>query len=82
MKITYSIVAPIYNEAETLTELHRRIREVMDANGEPLSLRIARGKPNCSNTSRSARCADVAWVLGSAMHAIRNRLYASMTVSG
>jgi hypothetical protein len=29
MKITYSIVAPIYNEKENLPELYHRIKEVM-----------------------------------------------------
>ena len=38
MKITYSIVAPIYNEIDNLPELHRRIKEVMDATGEPWEL--------------------------------------------
>src|SRR5512142_960507 len=35
MKITYSIVAPIYNELENIPELYRRVKTVMDANGEP-----------------------------------------------
>jgi glycosyltransferase involved in cell wall biosynthesis len=34
MKITYSIVAPIYNEKENLPELYRRVKEVMDSTGE------------------------------------------------
>lgn len=38
MKITYSIVAPIYNELENLPELYRRIREVMDSTGETWEL--------------------------------------------
>ena len=38
MKITYSIVAPIYNELENIPELHRRISEVMDATKEPWEL--------------------------------------------
>ena len=38
MKITYSIIAPIYNEKETLPELHRRVREVMDSTGESWEL--------------------------------------------
>jgi glycosyltransferase involved in cell wall biosynthesis len=38
MKITYSIVAPIYNELENIPELHRRISEVMDSTGEPWEL--------------------------------------------
>lgn len=35
MNITYSIVAPIFNEIDNLPELYRRVKEVMDANGEP-----------------------------------------------
>jgi len=33
MKITYSIVAPIYNEIDNLPELYRRVKEVMDSTG-------------------------------------------------
>ena len=38
MKITYSIVAPIFNERENLPELHRRVSEVMDSTNEPWEL--------------------------------------------
>lgn len=38
MKVTYSIVAPIYNEKENLPELYRRVREVMDSTGESWEL--------------------------------------------
>jgi dolichol-phosphate mannosyltransferase len=38
MKITYSIVAPIYNELENIPELYRRVKEVMDSTGEPWEL--------------------------------------------
>jgi glycosyltransferase involved in cell wall biosynthesis len=38
MKITYSVIAPIYNEKENLPELHRRVKEVMDSTGEPWEL--------------------------------------------
>jgi len=34
MNITYSIIAPIYNELDNLPELYRRVKEVMDACGE------------------------------------------------
>jgi len=34
MKITYSIIAPIFNERENLPELHRRVTEVMTSTGE------------------------------------------------
>ncbi|HTP01387.1 MAG TPA: glycosyltransferase family 2 protein [Anaerolineales bacterium] len=38
MNITYSIIAPIYNEHESLRELYCRVSEVMDANDEPWEL--------------------------------------------
>jgi dolichol-phosphate mannosyltransferase len=38
MAVTFSIVAPIYNELENLPELYRRVREVMTATGEPWEL--------------------------------------------
>jgi glycosyltransferase involved in cell wall biosynthesis len=38
MNITYSIVAPIYNELENLPELYRRVKEVMDSTGETWEL--------------------------------------------
>jgi len=38
MKITYSIVAPIYNELDNLPELYRRVKEVMDSTRKPWEL--------------------------------------------
>lgn len=38
MKITYSIVAPIYNELENIPELYRRVGDVMNATNEPWEL--------------------------------------------
>ena len=38
MKITYSIVVPIYNELENLPVLYRRLKEVMDSTGESWEL--------------------------------------------
>lgn len=38
MKITYSIVAPIYNELENLPQLYQRVKEVMDSTGESWEL--------------------------------------------
>lgn len=38
MKLTYSIIAPIYNELENLPELYRRVKEVMDSTGETWEL--------------------------------------------
>jgi dolichol-phosphate mannosyltransferase len=38
MKVTYSIVAPIYNEIDNIPVLYGRIREVMDTTGEAWEL--------------------------------------------
>ena len=38
MKIVYSIIAPIYDEIDNLSELHRRITKVMDTAGQPWEL--------------------------------------------
>jgi len=38
MNITYSIIAPIYNELVSLPELYRRVTAVMDGTGEPWEL--------------------------------------------
>ena len=38
MKITYSIIAPIYDELENIPELYRRVSEVMDSTGESWEL--------------------------------------------
>ena len=38
MTITYSIIAPIYNEKENLPELYARVRDVMDSTGETWEL--------------------------------------------
>lgn len=34
----FSIIAPIYNESETMPELHKRVSETMDSTGEPWEL--------------------------------------------
>ncbi len=38
MKLTYSIIAPIYNEIDNLPELYRRVKQVMDSSGESWEL--------------------------------------------
>jgi polyisoprenyl-phosphate glycosyltransferase len=38
MKPTFSIIAPVYNEAESLPELYRRVSAVMDGTNEPWEL--------------------------------------------
>jgi len=37
-KPTFTIIAPIYNELESIPELYPRIRDVMDQTGEPWEL--------------------------------------------
>jgi glycosyltransferase involved in cell wall biosynthesis len=50
MTITYSIIAPIYNEKENLPELHRRVCEVMDSTGEPWELILVDDGSNDGST--------------------------------
>jgi len=38
MTITFSIIAPIYNEFENIPLLYQRVKEVMDSTGEPWEL--------------------------------------------
>jgi polyisoprenyl-phosphate glycosyltransferase len=38
MRVTYSIVAPIFNEKENLPDLYRRVKDVMDSTGETWEL--------------------------------------------
>lgn len=38
MTVTFSVIAPIFNEAENIAELYRRVREVMNATGETWEL--------------------------------------------
>jgi dolichol-phosphate mannosyltransferase len=38
MKITYSVIAPIFNEKENLADLHRRVADVMESTGEAWEL--------------------------------------------
>ena len=37
-RVTYSIVAPVYNEVDSLPELYGRVRQVMEGLGEPWEL--------------------------------------------
>ncbi len=38
MSITFSVVAPLFNEQDNIAELYRRVRETMDSTGEPWEL--------------------------------------------
>jgi len=52
MSITYSIIAPIYNEVDNIPELQRRIREVMDSTGEPWELILVDDGSSDGSTER------------------------------
>jgi glycosyltransferase involved in cell wall biosynthesis len=54
MKITYSIIAPIYNEFENIPELYRRVTEVMDSTGEPWEFILV--DDGCTDGSTSRIC--------------------------
>jgi polyisoprenyl-phosphate glycosyltransferase len=52
MTVTFSIVAPIYNEVENLPELYRRLREVMETTGEPWELLLVDDGSTDGSTER------------------------------
>ncbi len=52
MTITYSIIAPIYNEFENLPELYRRVKEVMDSTGESWELILVDDGSSDGSTDR------------------------------
>lgn len=52
MKITYSIIAPIYNEVGNLPELYRRVTEVMTSMGEPWELLLVDDGSTDGSTDR------------------------------
>jgi dolichol-phosphate mannosyltransferase len=52
MKITYSIIAPIYNEFDSLPELYRRVSVVMDSSGEPWELLLVDDGSSDGSTDR------------------------------
>lgn len=58
MKITYSIVAPIYNELENLPELYRRVKEVMDSTGETWELVLVDDGSTDGSTERICQLAQ------------------------
>ncbi len=52
MTITYSIIAPIYNEFDNLPELYRRVKEVMDSTGETWELILIDDGSTDNSTTR------------------------------
>ena len=52
MTITYSIIAPIYNEYDNLPELYRRVKEVMDSTGETWELILVDDGSSDNSTTR------------------------------
>jgi len=52
MSITYSIVAPIFNEFDNLPELYRRVSAVMDSTGEPWELVLVDDGSSDGSTDR------------------------------
>nr|BAL44390.1 glycosyl transferase family protein [uncultured bacterium]BAL56588.1 glycosyl transferase family protein [uncultured Chloroflexota bacterium] len=51
-EIRYSLVVPVYNEIESLSELYRRVREVMDGLGEPWELILVDDGSSDGSTER------------------------------
>ncbi|HEY3311658.1 MAG TPA: glycosyltransferase family 2 protein [Anaerolineales bacterium] len=58
MTITYSIIAPIFNEFENLPELYRRVKEVMDSTGETWELILVDDGSTDGSTGRIRELAE------------------------
>ncbi len=52
MPITYSVIAPIFNEFDNIFELYRRVSEVMDSTGEPWELILVDDGSSDGSTDR------------------------------
>jgi len=50
MQPTFTIIAPVYNEAESLPVLYQRVKEVMDSTGEPWELMLIDDGSNDGST--------------------------------
>jgi dolichol-phosphate mannosyltransferase len=58
MTITYSIIAPIYNEFDNLPELYRRVKQVMDSTGETWELILVDDGSSDHSTDRICELAE------------------------
>ncbi|HEY2981053.1 MAG TPA: glycosyltransferase family 2 protein [Anaerolineales bacterium] len=59
MNITYSIVAPIYNEIENLPVLYERVKEVMQSSGQPWELLLVDDGSTDGSTEKIRALAQV-----------------------
>jgi len=69
MKITYSIVAPIYNEIDNLPELYRKVKQVMETSGESWELILVDDGSTDGSTDKIRE-------LGAADHIVRPVIFA------
>lgn len=58
MTITYSIIAPIFNEFDNLPELYRRVKQVMDSTGETWELILVDDGSSDHSTDRICELAE------------------------
>jgi dolichol-phosphate mannosyltransferase len=56
--VTFSVVAPVFNEVGLVEEFHRRVREVMEGLGEPWELVLVDDGSNDGSTERILALAD------------------------
>jgi len=56
--VTYSVVAPVFNEVGLVDEFHRRLREVMEALGEPWELVLVDDGSSDGSTERILALAE------------------------
>lgn len=59
MKVTYSIIAPIFNEIENLPELYRRVKQVMDSSNETWELVLVDDGSTDGSTEKIRELAQV-----------------------